>query len=412
MEFGDLPLELRLKIFSYLPQRTLLTIADVSCEWKDLAFDPLLWTKVTISPSFSARSIVQILERATLLRSLHITGGATVYIDVIAPFLPRFRTLSELILNKDALSFSVMLETLKNCPSLSGVMLLGEFVLMDSEVAVLSSLPHLKSLVLSPGSSRSRRSSPPDKPRMPWTPACPHLEYLHIGALKNTSSATETVKLGEFLGLRCLTVNSRGEDNWFNATSPALTSLKCFDVPEMRLEKRELQHLLRNCGLSLRHIEFNAHRLAGSVLDVLSVCRSLESMHIYGLSGDNLSLAALREFPKLVRASLNADESAVGTIEQLPLMVDSLFDVPSPLDGAWMVLDVFCTSQVSRDAAMPAVSAFKDFIDSNTRVSKEQVQDTERRGGGSRPWVWRIVTTWFPPAIKTLKLLELNLGGR
>lgn len=444
MEFGDLPLELRLKIFSYLPHHSLLTIADVSREWKDLAFDPLLWTKIKIDWSLDMTLIFEILQRATLLRSLHISRNASFYLDEFAPALPRIQTLGELIIHYHALSPSLQ-EALKNCPSVSSVVLVGGPTLVEREVAVLTAPPNLKSLVLSqgvrvpdqalhqisfacPGLERLEFNSDRTscwaaltalsrlqkltslsmtimcKDALPFVSvSCPQLEDLHIGALKNAKGETETSKL-EFFRLMPPSVN-----NWFNATSPVLTSLKCFDVPQMSFENRELQCLLRNGGQSLQHVEFNALRLSGSVLDVLSVCRGLESLHLYGLSGDNLCLAALRKFPKLVRASLNGDKSAVGALQQLPLMVD-ISPATSPLRKAFLVLDVYCSSKTSRNAAMPAVSAFKDFIVSNTRVSEERIQDAVQLGQGSRKWARRTVTTWFPPAIETLKWLELNLG--
>ncbi|KAH7981385.1 hypothetical protein HPB49_023549 [Dermacentor silvarum] len=110
VNFEGLPVELVLKILSYLPQHSLPTIAEVSAWWKTLAFDPSLWTEVYIDSRFgsSVQYVHGILKSATMIRKLDVSTGP-IYLEVVAPVSNRFKLMKELAIPGRAMSHASML---------------------------------------------------------------------------------------------------------------------------------------------------------------------------------------------------------------------------------------------------------------------------------------------------------------
>ncbi|KAH9361128.1 hypothetical protein HPB48_002990 [Haemaphysalis longicornis] len=150
MEFDDLPTEMILMIFSYLPQEILEGIIRVSQRWMQLALDPSLLAVVCIDPWLAthAQRVRKSLERATMLHSLHITTEAVDW-DIVASASTGFRVLKCLVIPGSGLSHQAMPAILEHCESLATVVLWGRYRLAAINVRRLETLRPLKRLVTS-----------------------------------------------------------------------------------------------------------------------------------------------------------------------------------------------------------------------------------------------------------------------
>ncbi|KAH9384494.1 hypothetical protein HPB48_026502 [Haemaphysalis longicornis] len=150
MEFSALPEELIFKVFSYLLHRSLLAASQVSKKWKKVAFDPLLWTEITIDASIESPTmhVGAILRRATMLRRLDISRSS-LNLGEVASATPSFRHLNELAIHSSMLSHPAVPQILQSCESLTSLVLRGRCALSEENIQVLENLPGLKSLDVS-----------------------------------------------------------------------------------------------------------------------------------------------------------------------------------------------------------------------------------------------------------------------
>ncbi|KAH9370901.1 hypothetical protein HPB48_019734 [Haemaphysalis longicornis] len=150
MEFDDLPLEMVLVIFSYLPQEILEEIIRVSQRWMQLALDPSLFTTVCIDPSLAAdpQRVRNTLERATTLHSLYITTEVVDW-DIIASASTGFRLLKCLVIPGRGLSHRAMPSIIEHCDVLTTIVLWGRYRLAANDARTLETLRSLKRLVTS-----------------------------------------------------------------------------------------------------------------------------------------------------------------------------------------------------------------------------------------------------------------------
>lgn len=459
-QVDDLPDELILKIFSYLPQRSLATIAKVSERWKKLAFDPVLWTEVCIDARGdpSAKQVREILDRATMIRKLDVSVG-TVSLEAVASASSRFRLMNELAIPGRALSHHVMPSILRNCASLSTIVLCGQDMLLPNDVRILEALSSLKSLVASddlnipddvlrqicvscPRLERLELNSNQISRRDSWeflerlqqltslsvtkistgallhaSKSCPSLDSLEIGTLQNENGVSVAQALQGFLKLRALTVVNDCGSGWLEAKFRTPQCLEHFDVAELCMDEEQLALLVQNCRDTLRHVTVNAGVLADAALETLPSCANLESVSIYGLHGKSSFIRMLCKFPRLIRAQLNVETGAIEAIRQLASLVDILDR--SRRGTTRLVLSAMCSCQDSQDAVVRAVWRFKDFLALNTNLSAQHIRELELQCDAIMAaklfWlpcgneVLREVRTSFPAISKTLKHLTLNL---
>lgn len=460
VQVDDLPNELILKIFSYLPQRSLSTVAKVSERWRNLAFDPVLWTEVCIDARGDpdAQQVREILDRATMIRKLDVSVG-TVSLEAVASASSRFQLMNELAIPGRALSHRVMPSILRNCESLSTIVLCGHDILLPNDVRALETLSSLKSLVASddlnirddvlrqicvscPRLERLELNSNQISRRDSWeflqrlqqlttltvseistgallhaSKSCPSLDSLEIDTLQNENGVSVAHALQGFQKLRALVVVNECGSGWLDAKFRTPQRLEHFDVPELRMDAEQLALLVQNCKDTLRHLTVNACALTDAALATLPACTNLKSVSVYCLCGKSSFIGMLGKFSKLVRAELNVEKDAIEAIRQLPSLVDILDR--SRRGTTRLVLNAMCSSQETQDDMVRAVWRFKDFLALNTNLSAEHVRDLEvqcdRIMNAKLFWlpccseVLREVHTSFPVIRKTLKHLTLNL---
>ncbi|KAK8784051.1 hypothetical protein V5799_021849 [Amblyomma americanum] len=458
MHFEELPAEVVLKIFSYLSQACLVIVANVSKSWKKLAFDPYLWTDVRIDSRMqSAQDVRDVLDRATMIRKLDVSGG-TVHLSVVASASKQFSRLSHLAIEGRALSHPSMPDILRNCPSLTGITLCGENTLLPNEIRVLENLSSLKALRAHPlhiqdEGIRQISASCPKLQRLmfnsdrisrkdTWdclhclryltrlyiteistagllhaSKSCPNLESLSIWIIHNKNDVTAAQALQGFVKLKVLTVSGECGSGWFDAAFKTPRWLEHLDVPGLTMKRHHFKEIVKSCRDTLRHIGMNGRALGPDSLGMLSECRNLESITVFALSGLNLLLSNFCHFPKLTRVQLSVTGSMTHVIRQLTQIVDILDT--SRHGGTRLVLTVYCSSQASQNAMVREVSLFKDFLALNTCLSHQHIQDIEQQCwrikdtklfwlplGGE---VMRTIKTSFPATSKTLKNLSIAI---
>ncbi|KAH9383000.1 hypothetical protein HPB48_023635 [Haemaphysalis longicornis] len=185
MELTELPTELILKIFSYLPQRSLLALAQVSAEIKRMALDPFLWTEVIIDSTLSTCPELwsDVFNSATLMRKLDASGNG-VDLEALATASITFERLEELTLTGAMLLNAAMPRLLCRCRSLTSIVLRGESVLTAKGVTVLRELSGLKSLLL------SFFIRVPEKVLQEICVSCPALEMLKLSSTSILNDGT------------------------------------------------------------------------------------------------------------------------------------------------------------------------------------------------------------------------------
>ncbi|EEC14535.1 F-box/leucine rich repeat protein, putative [Ixodes scapularis] len=142
---ADLPIELKLRVLSFLDQRDLCRVACVSREFRELSQDPCLWKRVAIEGDLDARVVARLLDRASMLEELSLRECSAV-----APWADRgFDGLRTLDLGFSAdVDAEAVTRFVERCPSLTHVNLEGCGEVDDAAVAVLCRLPQLTSLNL------------------------------------------------------------------------------------------------------------------------------------------------------------------------------------------------------------------------------------------------------------------------
>ncbi|XP_075534588.1 uncharacterized protein LOC142568595 [Dermacentor variabilis] len=249
LHFDDLPVELVLKIFAYLPQLWLATTAQVYERWKRLAFDPCLWTAVRINLRDMEREhpVDEGLNRATLIRKLNIS--AIICVEDIAPCSTHFKLVKELVIPCRGPSHRSMPIILRICESVTDMALRGNHTPLPDYVRLLQSLKCLRVFLTSrevyieDGILRQLYASCPllerlginsDRVRHRSTWGCieslqhlaclsvtriftggllyvskarPNLKLLQIGSVWNENDVTVAQVLQSFLKLRILSVD-------------------------------------------------------------------------------------------------------------------------------------------------------------------------------------------------------------
>lgn len=459
LQLDDLPVELVLKIFAYLPQFWLATIAQVCERWKELAFDPCLWTEVRINlrDMESEQQVREVLNRATLIRKLDVSG--IIYIEDIASCSTHFKLLKELVVPCRALSHRSMPVILRNCESLTTVALRGKDTLLPNDVRHLQSLKCLKVFSTSrevriedgilrqvctscPLLERLDISSDRIRHRSTWgcleslqhltclsvtrmstsgllyvSKARPNLESLKIASVWNDNDVTVAQALQTFLKLRILSVDGECGTGWFDTRFRTPTELERFAVQQLHMEEHQINQLVQKCGEKLRHVTVSARTLTQNVLNLLHECKNLESVAVYGVCGGDMLLKMLIALPKLVRAQLDVVGEAGEAVSQLNTVVDVLDK--SARGHTRLVLRAHCASQAAEDDMIRAVWNLREYLVFNTAVSENHIRDLEeqcwRMKEGKFFWVsWRrkilrTVQTSLPVMSNTLKYLVVNV---
>lgn len=146
IDLVDLPIELKLRVLSYLEQQDLCRLACVSRHFRELAHDPCLWRKITIECDLDEDVTASLVERTTMLKELSLR-----HCFQLMPWTDR--CYDELVSLDLSFSCGVDAELVarfvERCPSLSHVSLEGCWDVDDMAVEELCRLPRLTSLNLS-----------------------------------------------------------------------------------------------------------------------------------------------------------------------------------------------------------------------------------------------------------------------
>ncbi|KAH9362741.1 hypothetical protein HPB48_001162 [Haemaphysalis longicornis] len=418
MEFDDLPTEMILMIFSYLPQEILEGIIRVSKRWMQLALDPSLFKMVCIDPWFAAnpQRVRKPLERATMLHSLHITTE-TVDWDIIASASTGFRVLKCLVIPGSGLSNQAMPAILEHCESLTTIVLWGWYSLAAIDVRALESLRPLKRLVTldhlqihddalyqiccsCPQLEHLELNLQQISRSKSWTcikglvhlrhlsvsvistagliqvsNSCPGLATLEIGSVWNESDVSLAQALQGFLQLKSLRV-IYGCEEWFlyrQIHTPP--SLERFEVPGMVMDTQLFYQLMLSFRKTLRHVHIEVSNLPDESLCVLRVCKRLERLRVDGLRGSTIVFSILRHLPKLLSASLHIVDDPAEAVCQLRSIVDA--QDRSPRGKTRLVLNILCASPDTHVKIRRSANAFVDCLILNTVMTTRHILEFE-----------------------------------
>lgn len=123
LEISSLPIEILLKIFSFLDKSVLITcVANVCTQWNQLAWDPQLWQSLTINGTqLSLVGVCSFIDKSPLIRKLQIfERGDAGYI--LNHFLKteNYRKIEYLTLKQchDYLDGHLLIQMVQKCPKL------------------------------------------------------------------------------------------------------------------------------------------------------------------------------------------------------------------------------------------------------------------------------------------------------
>ncbi|KAH7959841.1 hypothetical protein HPB49_014214 [Dermacentor silvarum] len=357
--FDDLPVELALKIISYIPQGGLPVIALVSKRWKTLAFDPSLWKKVCIDSTSSRNMehVREVLYRATMMRTLDISNGS-LDLEMVASASIRFKMLRRLSIPGRALSDASMPVILRNCESLCTILLHGMDTPLPVDIRTLEHLKCLKKL------AASFTVDFDDDVFQQLCLSCPHIEYLDFNSdLVSRSDSWESLQhlrhlvslsisristhgllrasrncgnlhylrivdiwnenevgvaraLQGFRKLQLITVYSNCGTGWFDARFPTPREMLKFNVPRLHMEEEHFTLLAESCRENLRCIAFSAPMLT----------RSMSRRPLQRASVDELWAAVEAEWNRLALTDLT-----VLLFDGLPHRMAALFIAPGDM---------------------------------------------------------------------------------
>ncbi|KAH9384018.1 hypothetical protein HPB48_026001 [Haemaphysalis longicornis] len=448
MELKELPTELVLKIFSYLPQRSLLALAQVSAEIKRMALDPFLWTEVMIDSSLSTCPELwsDVFNSATLIRKLDASGDG-VDLEALATASITLDRLEELTLTGAMLLNAAMPRLLGRCRSLTSIVLRGENVLTTKGVTILRELPGLKSLLLSffirvpekvlqeicvscPALEMLKLCSTSILNDGTWNflgrlqhltslsvtvintngllhiaTSCPNLQSLEVCVMWNKNGVSAAQAVQELRKLRALKVRRCCVQGLFHPNFSPPTSLEYFDVPELSMDKGQMKILIENC-LALRKVTFSVYKIEDSALEALLVCTHLESISLSGLRCDTLTLEVLCRFPKLAYANLDIVGAATTVFNQLQSIVDDVST--NRRSSTRLVISILPLPWSPCDALAREFGAFQNFLAVKGGQSRQDVRGMKKRTLHP-PVPFSKLDKSVATASKTLKCLVLNL---
>ncbi|KAH6931986.1 hypothetical protein HPB50_002420 [Hyalomma asiaticum] len=461
LTFDDLPVELALKVLSYLPQRCLPTIAQVSERWNTLAYDPSLWKEVCIdsSTAHSAHHVRDMLDRATMIRKLEISAGP-LYLEEIALASAGFKTLKEIVIPGSVLSHASMPVILRNCESLITVVLRGGDSLLTADIRALEHLKRLKALIASrdvymrddilrqvciscPDIEQLHFNSGLISRRDHWeylrrlrhltslsisristsgllvvSGSCGSLELLSIGDVWNENDVAVAHALEKFRKLRVVSVGGNCGTGWLDSRFRTPRGIQRFCVPRLCAQEQQLMLLAESCRDELLSVAFSASVLTPLSLNALYSCRNLQTISVRNLCGKGLSLSMLLKFPNLARAHLHVSLDPTEAVRKLTSLVDILDSCSR--GGTRLELRIRCSTQPALNAMIRELRHFKEFLALNTHLSAEHLRNLEkycqRIGDTKIYWLpigmltTQVVQTSFPVISKKLKHLVLELS--
>ncbi|KAH9376171.1 hypothetical protein HPB48_017163 [Haemaphysalis longicornis] len=442
MGFDDLPPEVILKIFSYLPQAFLEVIARVSQRWRQLAFDPSLY-KVVCIPSGHGdgpQQAQETLERASMLITLqnhprscglrHRVSSAGRIAEFEAP---------------------AMSGVVEHCKSLRAIVLYGRHRLAATDVHMLEALPSLRRLIASDGvevDDDALQQLCRSCPRLEileidsqhicrsesWdylgglqqlrilavnvistvgllrvAESCPRLETLEIEVVVNENDISVAEALQGFQALRSLCVILQCGQGWLDGQFGSPPLLHCLKVPRLVLEEAQFLQLIVSFYERLQHVEIDVSMIPDECLYPLSFCTEVKCLHLYGLTGKTVAYWIVCQLPSLTRASLYIMAHPDDAVFELTSIVDPLDR--SPRGKTRLVCNVLSSSPEAQDNIMGAATAFTDYLALHTSMAMEHIMDFKRqcvRCNQVTGPPWKVETS-FPTISSSLQYLTLDL---
>nr|XP_006815289.1 PREDICTED: uncharacterized protein LOC102804699 [Saccoglossus kowalevskii] len=151
--FDSLPVEIMMKILSYLtPKELLLYVAPISKKWYSLAHEPILWQHLSISTleTIDSYDLCQIIRGAPLLKSLSLRARDELNITEIRMLTIYCNYLQNINLGFCDNVNEKIIETLgQNCKNLECVNVEGCERISDRCIKYFTALPKLRTLNLS-----------------------------------------------------------------------------------------------------------------------------------------------------------------------------------------------------------------------------------------------------------------------
>ncbi|KAH9380411.1 hypothetical protein HPB48_001066 [Haemaphysalis longicornis] len=412
MEFEELPPEMILMIFSYLPQKILEEFIRVSRRWMQLALDPSLFTVLCIDPWLTAhpQRVRKTLECATMLHSLQITTEVIEW-NIIASASTGFRVLKHLVIPSSGLSHQAMPVNLE---SLRNILLWGRFRLAANDVGRLETLRHLKRLATSdhlqihddvlhqiccrcPRLERLELNLQRISRSKSWTcikglvhlrrlsvsvistagliqvsKSYPSLQSLKIGSVCNESVVSMAQAL--FLRLMSLRVIYNGGEWLRNRQFRTPLLLDRLEVPGLVMGTQLFTQLMLSCRKTLRHVHIALGKLPDYSLGALRACKKLELLCVRGMRGNTVVFSILRHLAELLRASLYIVADPAEAICQLRSIVNA--QDRSPRGKTRLVLNMLCASPDAHVTIRRAANAFVDCLTLKPRGTSWSLKDS------------------------------------
>ncbi|KAH9382649.1 hypothetical protein HPB48_023201 [Haemaphysalis longicornis] len=413
MKFDDLPPEMILMIFLYLPKKILEEIIRVSRRWKLLALDPSLFTVLCIDPWLTAhpQRVRKTLECATMLHSLQITTEVIDW-DIIASASIGFRVLEHLVIPGSGLSHQDMPVILEHCDSLGTIVLRGRYRLAANDVHRLETLRHLKRLLTSDHLQRHDNvlhqiccSCPRfERPELnlqqisrskSWacikalvhlrrlsvsvistagliqvSKSCPSLASLKVGSVWNESDISMAQALRGFLRLRSLRVIHNCGERLRNRQFRTPPLLERLEFTGLVMGTQPFTQLMLSFRKTRRHVHIGVSKLPEDSLGVLRACKKLELLRVRGMRG-NTVVSILRPLPELLRASLHIVADPAEAVCQLRSIVDA--QDRSPRGETRLLLNILCESHDAHVKIRRAANAFVDCLTLNTFMTTRHI---------------------------------------
>lgn len=244
MNINDIPSELLLHIFSYLPQRDLYITTDQVCQyWRQLCLSPPLWRNVEYSSIYGdlSHAFEHLFQIQSYVTKLTITPGNMINFFGFQPKL-QFLNLKTLDLSDRLVVSEVFFDKIiQRCPNLENIKFVsdGRFNMEHC----LSKLSDLELLTIDIGYFYGTRTL--DKNLISLLKRQPHLKKLALRGWTKISNSTISDILDYFPNIISFYLNNINISNVAFTRSDTILNLKELTLHCNSIDDDGLQHITK-----------------------------------------------------------------------------------------------------------------------------------------------------------------------
>ncbi|XP_067000385.1 F-box/LRR-repeat protein 20 [Anabrus simplex] len=257
----DMPIEILLKILSYLDVNFLLytdTVQNVCTRWRQASLHLQLWKHLVYQPeeTVSDVKIISVLKKVPMLRTL-IFDKVKIGQDVLDSLIEYCTDIRKLDLSKNEISSVFLSNLLYKCPKIEYLVIQNRCLANVNNARIIGQFSCLKTLIVKDESTSIIHLGP-------IAEGCPALQHLDIQHLSFYTSDLEKLLLAKYAQLQTLSLSYVSEERCIDLSECRALHKLSVDCTYLITTEPELQfltpasHLTSLSLIDLRCIDVNS----------------------------------------------------------------------------------------------------------------------------------------------------------